>query len=150
NHEIVSENLVHATTPGYRRQGVLFEVTGTSVMPSGDGDSAAAPAAVQPTGSYLRLEPGALQQTNNPLDFAVSGNRSFVVEGPKGLWYTRNGSFELGPGGELRTRSGGYRVSGQGGALTIPPTAGDIAVAPDGTVTANGAQIGRLQLASFD
>jgi flagellar basal-body rod protein FlgF len=150
NHEIVSENLVHATTPGYRRQGLLFEASAASIMPSGDGKSTTAPVVAQPPSSYLHLEPGALQQTNNPLDFAVSGSAFFVVEGPNGPLYTRNGSFELGPGGELRTRGGGYRVSGQGGVLTVPPSASDIVVASDGTVSANGSQIGRLQLANFD
>jgi flagellar basal-body rod protein FlgF len=150
NHEIVSENLVHATTPGYCRQGLLFEATAASIMPAGDGSPAAAPVASQPPSSYLHLEPGALQQTNNPMDFAVSGDAFFVVEGPNGPLYTRNGSFELGPGGELRTRGGGYRVSGQGGALTIPPDAAAITVGTDGTLTANGTQIGRLQLANFE
>src|SRR5262249_8778058 len=27
NHEIASENLVHATTPGYRRQGLTFNAS---------------------------------------------------------------------------------------------------------------------------
>jgi flagellar basal body rod protein FlgG len=150
NQEIISDNLVHVTTPGYRRQGLLFEAAASSVMPA-PGEAVAASAATgQPPSSYVRQEQGTLQQTNNPFDMAISGTPFFVVEGPNGPLYTRNGGFELGPGGTLQTRGGGYRVSGQGGALTIPPEATTISVASDGTITANGAEVGRLQLADFE
>src|SRR4029077_17277827 len=147
NHEIVAENLVHATTPGYRRQASLYEASPASIMPPASGGPAAD---FQLPRSYTYFEQGPLQHTHNPLDFAVSGDTFFVVEGPNGPLYTRNGSFELSPGGELQTRDGGYRVSGQGGAITVPLDAGPITVGSDGTVTANGAQIGRLQLANFE
>jgi len=64
--------------------------------------------------------------------------------------YTRNGSFELSAQGELRTRGGQYRVSGQGGAITVPQNASAITVGSDGTITADGTQVGRLQLANFE
>jgi flagellar basal body rod protein FlgG len=149
NHEIVAENLVHATTPGYRRQASLYEASPASLMPPTTSGGAAAPAEFPQPQSYTYFEQGPLQQTNNPLDFAVSGNTFFVVEGPNGPLYTRNGSFEVTPTGELRTRGGGYRVSGQGGAITVPVDSGPIVVGSDGTITANGAQVGRLQLADF-
>ncbi len=150
NHEIVSENLVHATTPGYRRQGLIFEATAASTMPaSGDDSATAPPPPAHNMSSYLYLEPGPLQQTNNPLDVAIHGDAFFVLQGPNGPLYTRNGSFERGPGGELQTRGGGYRVSSQGGGLSIPADAGNITMEPDGTISVNGAQVGRLQLASF-
>jgi flagellar basal-body rod protein FlgF len=153
NQEIVSENLVQATTPGYRRQGLLYEASSAPMLAGGGGGTAprsgmsAGPSGGQ--SSFVYFEPGPLQQTNNPLDLAVSGNAFFVVEGPNGPMYTRNGSFEQGPGGELRTRGGGYRVSGEGGAITIPPDAASLTVGSDGTITANGAQVGRLRLATF-
>jgi flagellar basal body rod protein FlgG len=146
NQEIVSENLVHATTPGYRRQGLLFELNGTT--PGADAQSA--PPALRSTSAFGYFDPGSLTQTGNPLDVAVSGDAYFVVNGPNGPLYTRNGSFQLGANGEIQTRSGQYRVLGQGGALTIPPGTNDIVVASDGTITANGAEIGRLRLARID
>jgi flagellar basal-body rod protein FlgF len=147
NQEIVSENLVNATTPGYRRQGLLFEANPAySLANSPDETPAPQGSKVSP---YLYLEPGSLQQTNNPLDAAVTGNAFFVVQGPTGPLYTRNGSFEIGPDGQLQTRGGGYRVSSQGGALSVPPTAANITIASDGTVGADGVSLGRLQLASF-
>jgi flagellar basal-body rod protein FlgF len=146
NHEIVSENLVHATTPGYRRQGLIFEVTpqATETAPTAPVSRTAR----TPT-SFVYLETGSLQKTDNPLDVALSGNAFFTVQGPSGPLYTRNGSFQLNAAGQLETRSGGYPVLGQGSPLTLPTDTASINITADGTVMANGAAVGRLQLASF-
>ena len=151
NHEIVSENIVHANTPGYRRQGLLFDAS--SAAPSLNNNAGAA-ASSRPvsrnTRTFQYFEPGPLQQTNNPLDVAVTGNAFFTVDGPSGPLYTRNGGFELGLGGELRTRGGGYQVRGQSGPITVPAGASRITISRDGAVSANGAEVGRLQLTSFE
>jgi flagellar basal-body rod protein FlgF len=149
NHEIVAENLVNATTPGYRRQGLVYEATAAELAPASAGNTAPPPSAPSALGTYLHLESGPLQQTANPLDFAIDGSAFFVVEGPNGPLYTRNGAFELGPSGDLRTRGGGYAVTGDGGAITVPLDTAAITVATDGTVTANGNQVGHLRLANF-
>jgi flagellar basal-body rod protein FlgF len=152
NHEIVAENLVNSTTPGYRRQGLVYEASASAAANAGYSATAgAAPAPSVPGGisTYLHLESGTLQQTANPLDFAIDGTAFFVVQGPNGPLYTRNGAFELGPGGELRTRGGGYAVNGDSGAITVPPDTSAITVATDGSVTANGNPVGHLRLANF-
>jgi flagellar basal-body rod protein FlgF len=145
NHEIISENLVNATTPGYRRQGLLYESSVASFVPFEGTTPPPETASAQRPPSYQYFEPGAVQQTGNSLDLAVHGNAFFVVQGPNGPLYTRNGSFERGADGALQTRGGGYRVGG----ITLPNDGGTITVAPDGTVSANGASIGRLELATF-
>ena len=154
NHEVVSENLVNATTPGYRRQGMIFEVSAAPPTFGLEPDAAAprharAVPRARCQHSFVYLETGSLQKTDNPLDAALSGNAFFTLQGPNGPLYTRNGSFQLGGNGELQTRGGGYRVLGQGGQLTIPADSSSINVAGDGTVSANGAVVGKLQLASF-
>jgi flagellar basal-body rod protein FlgF len=150
NHEMVSENLVNATTPGYRRQGMIFEVPQTSAATDTAAPATRGRGAGRTPTSFVYMETGSLQKTDNPLDAALAGNAFFTVQGPNGPIYTRNGSFQLSATGELQTRGGGYRVQGQGGPLTIPANTSSINIAGDGTVTANGAVIGQLQLASFD
>lgn len=59
--------------------------------------------------SYRDLREGALQQTNNPFDVAISGPGYFVVETPLGQRYTRAGSFHLDGEGTL-VNSDGYPV----------------------------------------
>ena len=66
NHDIVSENLVNSTTPGYRRQGLLYESTAASFVPTDAANATPAPASSQGPTSYNYFEPGPVQQTNNP------------------------------------------------------------------------------------
>ncbi|MBI1832808.1 MAG: flagellar hook basal-body protein [Planctomycetes bacterium] len=150
NQELVAENLANSATPGYRRQGLVFEVSPYSMTappPSAGGSSPGGNAAPQ---VFSLFDSGPLEQTNNPLDLAVAGSAFFVLEGPNGPVYTRNGAFELTPTGELQGRGNGYRVSGQGGALAVPAGTNTIEVAQDGTIKVNGNNvIGRLQLATF-
>lgn len=148
NHEIVSENLANAATPGYRRQGSIFEpkVPG----PTGDAELADRAGAVSPR-TFSNFESGPLQQTSNPLDLALVGYGFFVLAGPNGPLYTRNGGFEIGANGILQLRGSGYPVRGQGGStLSIPGDSAQITIGADGTVSANNIEIGRLDLATFE
>lgn len=146
NHEIVSENLVNAATPGYRRQGMVFEV-GRSADPDAPGPEPRG--AGRAATSFAYMDPGSLQKTDNPFDAALSGDAFFTLQGPNGPIYTRNGSFQLGVNGQLQSRGGGYTVTGEGGPITIPRDASSISIAGDGTVSADGTTIGKLRLANF-
>src|SRR5947209_17929464 len=98
NQELVAENLAQATAPGYRRQGLLF----AAYSPLGTSEPGAQLQDVRSPGSFTQFEPGGLQQTGNPLDLAVSGNAFFVLDGPNGPLYTRNGVFEMNGQGQLQ------------------------------------------------
>ena len=78
------------------------------------------------------------------------GKGFFVVEMPDGPLYTRNGSFQINNSGQL-TDTAGRIVSGEAGPITVPPTVGisQIEVANDGKITANGVNIGKLQIIAF-
>lgn len=64
--------------------------------------------------SYTDFSQGSLRETSNDFDFALEGEGFFVVETPRGLRYTRNGSFTLGVEGMLLTKEG-YPVLGESG-----------------------------------
>jgi flagellar basal body rod protein FlgG len=145
NHEIVAENLANAATPGYRRHGSLFEFN-----PIAGNDPISITSNMTSAGrstGYSNFESGPLQQTTNPLDFAIVGNGFFVLDGPNGPLYTRNGSFERSATGELRLRGSNYRLSG---GVNIPPEADQITLSADGAIYANGTEVGRVPLATFD
>jgi flagellar basal-body rod protein FlgF len=149
NQELVAENLAHATTPGYRRQGLLF----AAYDPLGQTEPESfAPrprlSDVRAAGKFTQFEQGPVQQTGNPLDLVINGNAFFVLDGPDGPVYTRNGSFQMNAQGQLQSSSG-YRVRGQGGPITFPTNVNSITVGSDGVVYANGIQVSQLQLATF-
>ena len=149
NQELVADNLANATTPGYRGQGLVFEaLLGGDFASANPARAARAPAPL-PDGIYTSFAAGPMQQTGSPLDVAINGDAFFTLDGPRGPVYTRNGSFQLNGRGELQSASG-LRVSGQGGAISIPSDAGEIRIGADGVVYADGREVGRLQLAQFE
>jgi flagellar basal body rod protein FlgG len=150
NHEIVSENIVHAATPGYRRQGLLYDATAATAAQQAENTTASARQTARNARTFQYFEPGPLQETKNPLDVAVTGNGFFGVNGPNGPLYTRNGGFEMGAGGQLVTRGGGYPVRGTNGPINFPPGTRSITISRDGTVSANGTAIGKLELTTFE
>lgn len=146
NQDLVAENLAHVATPGYRRHALLFE----TFNPGANGEHPAAQVAgVRTAGQYTSFDVGPIQQTGNPYDLAIAGNAFFVVDGPSGPLYTRNGSFQVNAAGELQTKSG-LRVRGLGGPINIPPGARTISIGSDGGVMADGNRVGQIQLAAVD
>lgn len=148
NQDILAQNLANAPVPGYRRQSLAFS---EYVAPQSETST---PSTSQPQhGTQVArhastFAAGPLQNTGNPLECAVLGDGFFVLDGPNGPLYTRNGQFQISTGGELISASG-YPVRGDSGSLRIPANAGQIVIAQDGTITADNAPVGRVRLVSF-
>ena len=65
--------------------------------------------------SYTDKSVGAMQNTENPFDFALSKeNLYFAISTPDGIRYTRDGSFVIGSDGYLSTKDG-YHVLSRAG-----------------------------------
>jgi flagellar basal-body rod protein FlgF len=89
---------------------------------------------------------GSLTQTQGTFDFAIEGDGYFLIETPNGERLSRAGNFSPNAAGDLVTADG-YRVLDAGGApLFVPPDAGTIAVASDGTISADGRLLGQIGL----
>lgn len=113
--ERVSANIANAQTPGYKREGVAVR----SFQAALQAESFARVGGVaEPTSRALVPftddRPGALKQTGQPLDMALSGPGWFELNGPDGPIYTRNGSFRLDAMGRLVSEQG-YPVASVGG-----------------------------------
>jgi flagellar basal body rod protein FlgG len=92
---------------------------------------------------------GLLEQTNNPLDFGLSGKGFFVVQGPSGPLYTRNGNFRFSNTGALITNEG-YPLLQQNGQPFKANTALKVDVARNGDISQNGKSIGTIKVAEFN
>lgn len=126
---VTAHNLANAGTTGYKAETAAFRVAPVI----GPGLPTRAYALDTTTGADLT--PGAVQSTGRDLDVAIEGPGFFAVEAKDGTEaYTRSGSFDVSPDGELVTRSG-LTVLGEGGPLTIPPDS-KVQVGRDGTVSA--------------
>ena len=149
---VASHNLANAATTGFKAETAAFRV---APVVGGPGHATRAYAVASTTGADLGA--GAIQTTGRDLDVAIEGEGFLAVQALDGTEaYTRNGSFDISPEGELRTR-GGLTVLGEGGPLTVPPDS-RITIGRDGTVSAasEGSQsntvtvVGRLKLVKID
>lgn len=80
------------------------------------------------------FEEGPIRPTNNPLDFAITGNGFFSIQTKEGEFYTRNGSFTLNRDNLLVTLNGDM-VLGRRGPIKI--TGHEFVVTRDGRVLEN-------------
>jgi flagellar basal-body rod protein FlgG len=161
NLENVANNLANAGTSGFRRRRLQFQdlmyqnivlpgaaatqqTTYSTGLQIGLGSRSAASEIIQSQGDF--------NSTGNPLDLTIQGQGFFQVQLPTGeTAYTRSGAFQLDSSGVIVTSDGNQLQP----AITIPPSATNITIGADGTVSVQlpgqqqAQQVGTIQLATF-
>jgi flagellar basal-body rod protein FlgF len=147
--DVIANNVANVSTNGFKARNAHFR---EFVMPGASADGLPRGnrqvSFVAEAGVPLDLAPGAIERTGNPLDAAISGDAFFAVQTPAGERYTRNGAFQVGPGGQLLT-SDGHAVLGDNGPIVFGPEDSDPSIAPDGTVQSAQGLRGRIRLVRF-
>jgi flagellar basal-body rod protein FlgF len=144
--DLVANNLANSSTGGYKSDGEFYTLF-TSEAAGEDGSGASSVPMIQR--QWTDFGQGLLEQTNNPLDFGLSGKGFFVVQGPSGPLYTRNGNFRFSNTGSLITNEG-YPLLQQNGQPFKANTAVKLDVARNGEISQNGKSIGTIKVAEFD
>ena len=139
--QLVGNNLANVSTAGFKADREFYNLFLT--LEAEENPAGELPWMPVVQGSAIDFRQGGVTPTGAPLDLALNGPGLFVIEGPQGRLYTRNGNFKLSRAGRLETADG-YAVLGQGGPLQLPP--GEVVVAEDGTVTAGQQQVGRIRV----
>jgi flagellar basal-body rod protein FlgF len=140
--DATANNIANASTAGFHGDRVTFREALGAARSIDIANVGAGTARVD-------SQPGALLPTENPLDLALEGDGYFGVTTPNGPRYTRAGNFQLDDARNLVTADGNA-VRGEGGApINIPAEAQVIAIAADGTVSADGGELGKLELVRF-
>jgi flagellar basal-body rod protein FlgF len=140
--DVTASNVANASTVGYQAERLTF---GESLGRARAKDVAY----VTPAKTVADPTAGTVTRTDNPLDMAVSGDGYFAVDTPRGVRYTRAGNFRLDGNGTLVSADGFAVRARGGGKLTIPPGSANITVSPDGTVAADGTEVGAVDVARF-
>ncbi len=143
--DVVANNIANASTTGFKREGTVF----AEVIERLDGASKALSMSSD-TATFTDLAPGPVAETGDPLNVAILGDGMLGVEHRDETLYTRDGRFAISPEGELTLLSGGRVLDAGGAPLQIPPDSTRIAIAKDGTVSADGVPLGRLGLYGLD
>lgn len=147
--EVRAHNIANAATPGFRAERMLFSDYLVRQNRTTEPPGGRVLQYVQDRATWRDRAPGAMTQTGNALDLAISGEGFFVVATPTGERYTRAGRFTLDGDGRV-IDADGNALQGAGGALVIPPEAGRVAISAEGTVSTDQGEIGRLRIVRFD
>jgi flagellar basal-body rod protein FlgF len=153
--DVVANNIANINTNGFKADHMLFEEYLNSKAHEDNFKLADRRVSyVQDRGTFRDFSEGALEQTNNPLDVAISGDAFFTVQSAGGERYTRDGNMQVSPTGQLVTAKGDP-VMGTSGPIVFQPTDHDITISADGTITVQEGTArtdsirGKLRLVSF-
>jgi flagellar basal-body rod protein FlgG len=161
NLDNVANNLANASTAGFRRRRLQFQdlIYQNLIAPG----AAATQQTTYPAGLQVGLgvrtaaseviqQQGDFNSTGNPLDLTIQGQGFFQIQLPTGeVAYSRSGAFHLDQTGIIVDAQGNQLQP----AITIPPSATNITIGTDGTVSvqlpgqAQAQQVGSIQLATF-
>lgn len=138
----IAENIANSQTVGFRGGQIRFEevvrqVSGTDVSFASKGVE------------YLDASSGGLEQTGNPLDFAVRGDAWFGIQTDAGTVVTRDGRFTMTNNGDLVTLLGHPVLDPGGSPITLNPAGGVPELGSDGFIRQGGKQVAAIGLFAF-
>nr|WP_210259093.1 flagellar basal-body rod protein FlgF [Agrobacterium sp. a22-2] len=142
----IADNMANINTVGFRSTEVKFD----QVLSKTQNDMNAKIAFVSQGNDYLNTASGQLEQSGNPLDFAVKGDAWFAIDTPAGQVLTRDGRFTMKETGELVSLQG-YPVLDAGGApIQLNRAGGPPSVGADGGIMQDDRQVATLGLFTAD
>jgi flagellar basal-body rod protein FlgF len=145
--DLLANNIANASTGGYKSDGEFHTVF---VSEAADEDGSTPPASLPVIHrAWTDFSQGLLEPTNNPLDLGLQGKGFFVVQGPSGPLYTRDGSLHMSNDGTLSTANG-YAVLQKDGQTIQTQGNQPVEISQDGSVHQAGQLLGQIQLVEFD
>jgi flagellar basal-body rod protein FlgG len=136
----LSNDLANSSTPGYKPDEAPQHNFGSILLANTAGGAAvgAVDAGVAVGKTFTDMTPASIQETGEPLDFAIEGKGFFAVRTPNGVRYTRDGQFSANAAGILTDNQGNPVLSQAGATITVGPT-GSVAATSVGTFEVPGA-----------
>jgi flagellar basal body rod protein FlgG len=136
--DMLGNNLANASSSGFKMDREFYSLYSSghqednSTLPTIDRE-------------WIDLAQGTIQSTGRPLDIALDGKGFFVVNGPSGPLYTRNGSFQIASTGLIVSKEGYGLQLADGRPLKLDAAEG-VDISSDGIVTQRGQSVGKLKI----
>lgn len=156
--ETLAHNIANLDTPGFKQvlvsledfvqTPVAYPPGSNSTLPARDRLVGSLGLGVESTPQETDHSSGGLKYTGQPYDMAIQGAGYFRVQTPEGERYTRDGRFMRDAQGNLVTVDGYKVLNDAGQPITLED--GELFVSPDGALTLNGQDVGRLGIAYFN
>lgn len=155
--DVVSNNIANADTKGFKKDGVVSESFGETLMLrlNDPGDTSAKPIGkigmgVKVDNIYTNFEQGSLVGTEGQHDIALRGSGFFSIEildgqGDPQTRYSRDGQLAVTNEGYLVT-SDGNKLIGANGAIKLPEGYKNLAINNQGHISADGNYVDQLKL----
>jgi flagellar basal-body rod protein FlgF len=122
--EQLANDLSNASTPGFKPEETPLHSFGAILLANTEGGEAVGSVneGVALGKAYTNKLGGTLQETGEPLDFAIVGNGYFAVKTANGTRYTRDGQFTVSSKGVLTDANGDPVLSGKGAQIKVSAT----------------------------
>ncbi len=153
--DMVTNNLANVGTAGYRKESLVVESFSELMARESNGSTE-----VGTTGGYennarfnqysmTHMSQGGLKESGSSFDLALDDNGKgfFTIQTPKGIEFTRGGTFHLSTSGHLVTADGSF-VLGQRGPIKV--NGADFKVNDNGVVNVNGKDVDKLLISRFE
>ncbi|WP_031497915.1 flagellar hook-basal body protein [Bryobacter aggregatus] len=136
--DIAANNIANSGTPAFKSEFERYALYGSQEAIASNGGPEFTGLSPDLRQSWINFGQGNLERTERTLDVGLEGNAYFATEMPGGKasdnLLTRNGSFQIGTDGQLKTKEG-FKVK-----LTLP----------DGTALAPGFRLDPAQSLDID
>lgn len=142
--DTIGNNLANVSTYGFKKQRVefkdlMYEKVAQSDFKDGEGKPVTMEVGhgVMPTATTRTFTPGSMEQTQNQLDLALSGDGFFVIKDGMGRErYTKDGALKLSVSEGVATlvTTDGYKVQGTEGDIVLGENVDKIVIDKDGAI----------------
>ncbi len=137
--QVVAHNIANTATAGFRREGVVF----SEFVVGAERHEPSLSMALGNTRHTYQMQ-GGLSQTGGSFDMAIEGEGFFQLETAQGPRLTRAGMFTPNQAGDLVNMDGHFVLDIGGAPIFVPPDAGNISLARDGTLSADGVPFAQM------
>ncbi len=120
----LANDLANASTPGFKPDESTQHSFGAVLMANTEGGAAVGSVneGVALGKAYTNMTPGSMQETGEPLDFAIQGSGFFAVKTAQGVRYTRDGQFTTSSAGVLTDTNGDPVLNQRGAQIKVSST----------------------------
>ena len=136
------DNVVNSEVPGYQKSEAVITGFPLELDRANQKITAVKP---QAEGTFYSNIQGGLVKTNGKLDLALASDGYFVIAGPWGEGFTRDGRFRLDKDGKVLTVAGSFPVLGQAGPLVVAPGA-NVEFSQSGEMKVDGTLVDRIRV----